>query len=1092
MTLTESSGGLYELSYLVDEKDGDVAPGMLEVRLILTDEAGNHGDAYETPETNTLEIYTTLPGASLGGVPEVCEGEEVELIVFLSGRSPWSFDLDDGTTSTPYENITSPEYHITEAPEQTTTYQITSLTDVNGVTVALAGNMQVTVSENPEVKIINLDLGYNVEADPVQLEANIPGGIFSGPGVISSTGYFYPAVADTINSPHSIEYTYTNDNNCQSTTSQIVYVLGAEGAIVIPGNTVCLSGDPFTVNVLNITGTTGTFRLLDSDSQPVTGLTENGDNTATIDPSQLSAEDYTIEFEYYDRAVLYLRKDFSAVSTAPPEILTPIDNSYCQDAAPFELHSNIATAIFEGPGVTGNATDGFIFNPLDTDPGQISIICSSRYDNGCSASTEASVLIQFAPVVMFRANSECLPDGGETVNFENQTDGKLSIETWNWDFGDTLSGTDNFSNLENPIHHYQVPGQKLISLTATTSDGCVDTYELETSIDSHPEADFTWLSNCFTPGSDVKFVNRSSGAGSFDTITWTFRNGAGDLLAEVASEAVTDTVAFLFHSAETYMVDLYTSNGGGCFDEITKQVELGPTVKLDSKGYMETFDDTEGQWTVGSEDQVTSWTWGEPNFSGYTGLPDDKAWYTLLSGDADYNENSWIQSPCFDLTEMKRPLIRIDMMRSFVPGMNGAVLQYRDVIEEGWKTVGESSPGIGWYNDPSIFNKPGGSSVGWGLEEFMPDTDWVTAVHDLDQVAGKSDVALRIAFASNGKKELMNQGIAVNNVVVAERSKLSVLEHFTNYTDDTSRLADNLIDALGRQHARDVIDLQYHMDYPGMDPMNKSNPDPSSQRSFIYGIPRIPYSVLDGGIDVNHRYGFSDLKAGPIEDHVSLLSLENPAFRMELSVDWLGSNLMAFTNVTCMADRFSNNIQLYLVVFETSVTMYTGPNGDTQFRNVVLDMLPTPAGKLLGDNWRAGMIDVHSHTWSYKSYVEDIDDLAVAAFVQDRVTGQILQSAVAYKTALVGTRQAQHDVKNLTTFPNPAHNLVNINLGADTEHKGRIELLDLNGRTVLTEEIPAGYQMVQLDLTRLNRGIYILRWTESGQLKGTNKVVKAR
>jgi len=1093
ITFVELLNGLYELSYAIDHEDEDVAVGMLQVSIQLIDEAGNNSIPYETIEPNSLEIYTTLPEASLGGVPQVCKGDEVELTVFLSGRMPLSFEMDDGTTTTPYTNITSPEIHIIVAPELTTTYQIKSLTDVNGVTNTVAGGMQVIVSEIAEVEIINLELGYNVEADGVKLEANIPGGLFSGPGVVSSSDYFYPNVADTINSPHTIVYTYTNENNCQSITSKLVYVLGADGAIVIPEATVCSSSDPFTVNVLNIPGTTGTFRLLNSSAQPVSGLTDIGDNTATIDPSLLNPEDYTIEFEYVDKVTLYLRKNFSVVSNAPPQILTSIDNSYCQDADSFELRSNISTAIFEGPGVSGNITDGFIFSPMESDPGQITITCSSLYGNGCSASSEVNVLIMFAPEVMFKVNSECLPEGGETVNFENQTPGKSNIETWSWDFGDTLSGQDNHSNLENPVHHYQEPGLKQISLTATTTEGCVSSYELEASIDSHPEANFTWLSNCYIPGADVKFVNRSTGAGSFDTIIWTFRNSTGDLLAEVASEAVTDTVAFLFHSAETYIVELYTSNGGGCFDEITKQVELGPTIKLDSEGYLETYDETEGLWTVGSEEQVASWTWGEPNFSGYAGLPDDKAWYTLLPADADYSENSWIQSPCFDLTELKRPLIRIDMMRSFVPGMNGAVLQYRDVIEEGWKTIGENSPGIGWYNDEHIFNQPGGSSVGWGLEEFTPDTDWVTAVHDLDQVAGKSNVTLRIAFATNGKKDLNNQGIAVNNVVVSERTKLSLLEHFTNYTDDTARLADDRIDVLGNQYYRDFVDLQYHVDYPGMDPMNKYCPDPADERSFMYGIPQIPYSVLDGGLDPHHRYGFSELVTGSIEDHLCLLSLEVPAFQMELSVDWLGSDLMAFTTITCAADRFSNNIQLYLAVFETSVTAYTGPNGDTDFRNVVLDMLPSAAGKLLGDNWRAGMIDAHTHTWSYKPYVEDIDELAVAAFLQDRVTGQILQSVVAYKTPqTVGTPRIQPEIHNLSTFPNPAHNLVNVNLGATTEHQGKIEILDMNGRTVLFEEIPAGYQMVQLDLTHLNRGIYILRWTESGLLMGTNKVVKAR
>ncbi len=52
----------------------------------------------------------------------------------------------------------------------------------------------------------------------------------------------------------------------------------------------------------------------------------------------------------------------------------------------------------------------------------------------------------------------------------------------------------------------------------------------------------------------------------------------------------------------------------------------------------------------------------------------------------------------------------MDMMRSFFPYLNGAVLQYRDAMSEGWHTIGDETPGINWYNVSNIINMPGGSS----------------------------------------------------------------------------------------------------------------------------------------------------------------------------------------------------------------------------------------------------------------------------------------------------------------------------------------------------------------------------------------------
>jgi hypothetical protein len=414
------------------------------------------------------------------------------------------------------------------------------------------------------------------------------------------------------------------------------------------------------------------------------------------------------------------------------------------------------------------------------------------------------------------------------------------------------------------------------------------------------------------------------------------------------------------------------------------------------------------------------------------------------------------------------------------------------VIEGGWKTVGETTPGVEWYNSTDILLQPGGSSTGWGMEMFDPDRDWVTAVHDLDQVAGNPHVTFRVAIATNGKEELGNQGFAFDKVKIAERSKIAVLEYFTDFYDDSSSVADEIIDAIGEQFSKDVIDLQYHMDYSGTDPMNANNPDPSATRSFNYTITQVPFTVLDGGTEPAYRYSLSELKATKMENNLRLLTLEVPVFDIDLSVDWQETGLEAQATVTCQADRFNENIQLYLVVFETSVTSYTGRNGKSDFRNVVLDMLPSSSGKLLGDNWTKGKSDLQTFIWSYKPYVEDIEDLAVAAFVQDRSTNRILQATVVYKNLAVGVHSRRDGIKDLVIYPNPADRIVFVAMETGTEKKGKVELANLSGKVVLYKEAPPGTRVVQLETGPLPPGIYILRWTETGKVRGLGKVVKIR
>lgn len=1094
VSFTELGNNLYELSYMVAGGDAVVAPGMLGATLVLVDAAGNAGVLYSSIEPNNLEIYTDLPTATLAGPQQICGGETVELGVLLTGKSPWSFDLFDGTGTISYTGISTDSFLIEVTPVQTTTYQITSLTDVNGVVNINSPSLTITVNEHTEVEIINLAQGYHWEDDPVLLEANIPGGVFSGPGVNSSTGYFDPGLADTVNSPHTIYYTYENAYGCISITSRQVYVWGSERNIFIPGNLVCLNGTPFTATVLNIPGITGSFGLLDSDDQPVAGLTDHGDNTATIDPAQLTLDSFTIVFRYEDVTTQYLRKSFTVESAVQPLILNLDETAYCQNIIPFVLQSNLENVLFEGPGVTGTINSGFAFNPQEVPPGSIDIICTYISDIGCTATSLKSVDILDAPHVKFALSTACAPEGGEIATFENQTTTTSIIESWDWNFGDPASGANNKSNLENPTHTYQRPGQVTIGLSATTQQGCMASYELESIISSQPVADFTWISDCFDQEATVKFINRSTGGtSSLDTILWTFKTRDEIILGQINAAPDTDTVSYVFASADSFLVDLYVVSRGGCSNRITREIVLRPTIHLDREGYMEDFNNSDGMWSISSDDQVMSWVWGSPDFNGYSQEPGDYAWYTdLPDGIYGYLENSWIQSPCLDLSGMDRPMIKLDLMKSFVPYIDGAVLQYRDVIEEGWKTIGKSATGIDWYNMEDIIQQPGGSNTGWGLTEFTPDTGWVTAMHDLDQLAGKSNVAIRIAIATGGVHSMGNQGFAFDNVAIKPRTKLTVLEHFTNCNNDTSAWADNIIDTLVTMNSADVIDLQYHVDYGDPDPMNLNNPDPPSTRSFNYGIPKAPYTVLEGGSDLYHRYDYSDLNNGTMEEQLRLLTLENPEFDIDLSVEWLPNGLEASTTVTCLKDTFDKYLQLYLVVFETEVTAYTGRNGETHFRNVVLDMLPTAAGKLLDDNWYKGTNEVHTYSWTYKPYVEDVDDLGVAAFIQERSTNKILQAAVEYQDLRVGKYDPLTESGNLHIYPNPAYQLINVNLGYRIEHNGRIELFDIHGKVVLEETIPPGYQVIQLDIDHLSNGMYILRWSEAGKVKGRSKVVVNR
>ncbi|MFH0759146.1 MAG: fibronectin type III domain-containing protein [Bacteroidota bacterium] len=1092
VSFSEVGGGLYELSYVVQSGDNVVPDGTLKMSLILSDLAGNISLPFTKLEPNTLEIYTDLPTVILGGTPVVCEEETANLLLYLNGgRKPWDIELYDGTDTARYENINSANYTITVLPKGTTNYRITRIKDVNGVVNTGSQPFKVTVNPKTKVEFIDLVGTYSVEADPVQLQVNVPGGTFSGPGVFSN-GIFDPGIADTVNSPHTLVYRYQNANECISYDSALVFVLGANGDIYIPHDVVCDYTGPFVVRGSNVAGDTGNFALFNANGQSVGGLTDHGDNTATINPANLPAGVYTIEYEYIDEVTLFIRETFLVERVQTPVITSPVQLIYCQNDEPVTLLSSVPGALFSGPGVIGTATSGFMFDPGLGNTGKNLVTCTAATPNGCSKSTPIELTVRSTPEVRFELSISCIQEGGGSIAFSNLTPDKIMVQSWNWDFGDPASGALNHSTLVEPSHFYSTSGDRSISLAITTTEGCTDEYVLDTRIGINPVAQFGWTTDCFAEGTATQFRNSSAaGSAALESLQWTFRNSSGSVIGQKETSSPGELVDFQFNALNTYTVDLFVRNEDACSGSTSEEIVLRPTVSFEKDLYEEDFNADQGMWTIHADSTPNSWTWGTPDFTGFVPESGDESWYTRFpENQGAYFENSWVQSPCFDFSFMKVPMIQLDLMRSFVPSLNGAVLQYRDIIEQGWKTIGQVGSGIEWYNSSDISNKPGGGTTGWGLDVFSPDTEWITARNDLDELSGKKQVSFRLAIATTGAQGIGNQGFAFDNVRVSERSKRIVLEHFTNSGSSNAKLADDIIDDVARQFPRNVIDLQYHTATPGADPMNANNPYPPSTRVTVNGITEVPYTILDGGIVPGNRFNYEGLSSETFMKQVKLASLETPPFDIELEVDWTEPVVTATTRVISKG-TYPDFIQLYVVVLEKEVTAYAGTNGDIQFNNVVLDMLPT-TGILLGGSWYEGKTEERTHEWPIASYVEDFEDLVLVAFIQDRNSFDRLQSAVSYASGPVGVPDKKFKLAEIVAYPNPVRDLAYVNLGDRAVREGMIELIDMRGQVIMNAEVPEGYQLIQIETDHLNPGIYMIRWMESDMLKGISKIVKAR
>ncbi len=152
-----------------------------------------------------------------------------------------------------------------------------------------------------------------------------------------------------------------------------------------------------------------------------------------------------------------------------------------------------------------------------------------------------------------------------TAHFTDKSKpGSGTISDWLWDFGEGV-----ISKEKNPSHTYFLPNTYSVSLNASNSFGCKQTYTWQKYIQVfdtvNADFDYSYTNICQSPA-PITFINHSSSASPLSYFNWTF----GDNLAS-NENAPTHT----YNDIGTYTVKLIATNNRGCKDTITKNLTIG-------------------------------------------------------------------------------------------------------------------------------------------------------------------------------------------------------------------------------------------------------------------------------------------------------------------------------------------------------------------------------------------------------------------------------------------------------------------------------------------------------------------------------------
>ena len=246
--------------------------------------------------------------------------------------------------------------------------------------------------------------------------------------------------------------------------------------------------------------------------------------------------------------------------------------------------------------------------------------------------------------------------------------------------------------------------------------------------------------------------------------------------------------------------------------------------------------------------------------------------------------------------------------------------------------------------------------------------------------------------------------------------------------------------------------VAYQMNWPG-------NGDPyytaeGGVRRDYYGVNAIT-SLWIGGSE----YSTSNDQTA-ITAHLATQAARTGYFELSGTRDFTGNNAAVTYNIT---PYLSGTYVLNAAVIEKTTTLNVATNGETQFKHVMMKMVPDAngtsitmtAGTPISGSISASLVGTN---------IEQIADCEVILYLQNPTTKEIMQSFRAADLLSTPTNTLAETVK---LFPNPASDIVRIT----NVEKANITITDLMGKTVLSlENVTA---QTDINVSALQNGVYL-------------------
>ena len=516
--------------------------------------------------TNTLTKSITinpLPLAIFSMESPTCSGNPVQFHDYsdpITGYiTEWYWDFGDGSDTT----ILFPDNpDVNHTYTNTGTYQV-MLTITNSDSCSNSATNPVTTIPGP---IAMFTHSSSCSSGPVSFTDTSEK---NGGGTIVSWQWNFddpasgPDNTSTLQNPihifstegdYEVELIITNVNGCIDTTQ----------------STVTISGQP-TVDFLYSEACLGSQTQFEVDTT-VTNIAEiqsytwafgDGNTSVLPNPSHIYAATGD-----YEVTLTIVTIDGCVASVSHTVQINPLPNanfdyspSAClNDTVYFTDLSSSPNGIIsiwhwdfgDGIDITITAPDNPDVSHIYTNGGIYAVTLTVTDSDSCENMIEKQVEVVPSPIADYSYEETCYNEPVYFTDLSSTNQGP-DIYSWEWFFGDPLSGIENYSTLQNPTHIFTNPNPEepyIVTLIVLSTHGCSDTTWQEITVDSLPYVDFSILDDSICLGENAEFTGIGT---NISTWFWEFGDGG---------YSIEQSPSYMYGTPGTYIVTLTVTEIG--------------------------------------------------------------------------------------------------------------------------------------------------------------------------------------------------------------------------------------------------------------------------------------------------------------------------------------------------------------------------------------------------------------------------------------------------------------------------------------------------------------------------------------------------